>query len=443
MVDHDDLIRELRRHYLFSALPDDVLDKIVASGRQAWYDDGTVLFRKGDPGDFFFCVLEGRVLIRVETAPSKILVMNDLGSGAVFGEVALLDGLPRTADAVTEGPACLFTLHRADFRQVLLSECRLEEQLIRLLCERVRWISEQVESRNRAETELRKLHQAVEHSPSIVVITDVAGIIEYVNPKFSAVTGWSREEVVGQTPRLLKSGLTPPETYRVLWRTILDGGEWRGDLCNRKKDESLYWERCSISPIFSESGAISHFVAVMEDITEHKRLQDELSRLATTDSLTGTANRRHFIACAVDEMARLSRSGQPLSVIMLDVDHFKHINDDFGHAAGDATLVALAEAAGTLLREIDVLGRLGGEEFAVILPDTDLAAAAVVAERLRHGLGALATPVGAAVVTVTVSVGVSQVKPEETAIDAALKRADDALYRAKQHGRDRVELETG
>jgi diguanylate cyclase (GGDEF)-like protein/PAS domain S-box-containing protein len=439
LTDRDTIVRDLKRHYLFAALPEDVLDKVVASGRLVWLEDGKVLFRKGDAGDFFFCVMEGQIQIRVDASPGKVHLMNLLSAGAVFGEVALLDGLPRTADAVAEGPTCLFTLSRHDFRQVLISECRLEEQLIRLLCERVRWISEQVEGKNRAELELRKLSQAVEHSPSIVVITDVTGTIEYVNPKFCTVTGWPRDEVIGQTPRLLKSGLTPGETYRDLWGTILSGREWHGDLCNRRKDGTLYWESCSISPIFDESGTLTHFVGVMEDISERKRLQDELSRLATTDPLTGVANRRHFLACAIDEIRRADRTGQPLSVIMLDVDHFKTINDVLGHAAGDSALVQLADATRGELRDIDVLGRWGGEEFAIILPQADLESALAAAERLRQVLARLEIPEGPQPMVLTVSLGVSQIRPGEDCPDAAMRRADAALYRAKASGRNRVE----
>lgn len=439
----DDIVRDLKRHYLFAALPEDVLDKIVASGRLIWLEDGKVLFRKGDAGDFFFCVMEGRIQIRVDASPGKVHLMNLLTAGAVFGEVALLDGLPRTADAVAEGPTCLFTLSRNDFRQVLINECRLEDQLIRLLCERVRWISEQVEGKNRAELQLRKLNQAIEHSPSIVVMTDVAGVIEYVNPKFCAVTGWPKDEVIGQNPRLLKSGVTPTETYRDMWDTILSGREWHGELCNQKKDGSLYWESCSISPIYDESGRLTHFVGVMEDISERKRLQDELGRLATTDPLTGVANRRHFLANATEEIRRADRSGQPLSVIMLDVDHFKTINDALGHAAGDNTLVVLAQAAKALLRDIDILGRWGGEEFAIVLPQADLTAAIAAAERLRHGLAQLTIPEGPGPVPLTVSLGVAQIRPDEDSPDAAMRRADAAMYRAKSNGRNRVEAELG
>lgn len=430
------VIHELKRHYLFAALSEDVLNKIVVAGRLMEIEDGEVLFRKGDPGDFFFCVLKGSIQIGVDVEPGRFHLMNLLSAGAVFGEVALLDGMPRTADAVAEEQTQLFTLHRNDFRKILIEECQLEELLLRLLCERIRWISEQVEQKDRAKTELRKLSQAVEHSPSIVMITDRDGTIEYVNPKFSAITGWSSDEVVGKTPQILNSGQTPREVYRILWTTILSGAEWRGELRNKKKDGALYWARCSISSIHDDDGNLTHFVAVMEDITEYKQLQDELSRLATSDPLTGIANRRHFLNCAIDEIKRSHRTGQPISVIMLDADHFKRINDTQGHAGGDAALVALVNTIKGALREVDIFGRLGGEEFGIILPGADLEKAVEAAERLRESLRQIKT-----VAPLTVSVGVSKIAAGETTPDLALCRADDAVYRAKAKGRDRVEVE--
>jgi PAS domain S-box-containing protein len=149
----------------------------------------------------------------------------------------------------------------------------------------------EIEQRRQAESQLRKIAQAVEQSPSIVVITDARGIIEYVNPKFTEVTGYHRDEVYGQTPRLLKSGTMSPETYRELWATILQGREWHGEIQNRRKDGTLYWELASISPVRLPDGTITHFVALKEDITARKQTEvalrtytDQLERLRTLNS---------------------------------------------------------------------------------------------------------------------------------------------------------------
>lgn len=437
----DAIIEGLKRHYLFAAMGDDALDRIVANGRLVRLEDGQVLFRKGDPGDFFYCIIEGRVHIGYED-DGKVHVLNDLAAGSVFGETAVLDRQPRSADASANGPVLLFAVPRDDFRQVLIAECQLEDRLVQLLCERMRWVSDQVERKNRVERELRKLTLAVEHSPAIVIIMDAAGKVEYVNPKFTAVTGWSLDDVAGQVPAILRIDATSPDLHAELWATLHSGQEWRGDLQSCRKDGGTYWESCSISPVV-DNGVISNFVAVMEDITERKRLQDELRRLATTDFLTGVANRRHFMERAQAEIGRASRFGKALSIIMMDVDHFKKVNDVHGHAAGDATLVALSAAAKAMMRDADVFGRLGGEEFAVILPETDLAAAVLVAERMREHLSQVEIPLDEGVLKVTVSLGVAQLAPQEKSIDPAIGRADAGLYRAKGQGRNRVEVVEG
>jgi PAS domain S-box-containing protein len=136
-----------------------------------------------------------------------------------------------------------------------------------------------VTDRKRAEQALRKLSRAVEQSPVSIVITDTTGAIEYVNPKFTETTGYSLAEVLGANPRLLQSGLTPPEQYERLWKTITAGQEWRGEFCNKRKNGQLFWEASSISPLTDDAGAITHYIAIAEQITERKRAEEEQSRL--------------------------------------------------------------------------------------------------------------------------------------------------------------------
>lgn len=142
----------------------------------------------------------------------------------------------------------------------------------RLLVRSIRYAIE----RKWMEDDLRKLSNAVKQSPSIVIITDINGNIEYVNPKFTQVTGYTSDEVIGKNPRILKSDKTPPEEYQRLWDTITSGNEWRGEFINRKKSGELYWDSTCISPIKNPEGTITHFVAVMEDITERKRMKEKL-----------------------------------------------------------------------------------------------------------------------------------------------------------------------
>jgi len=177
-------------------------------------------------------------------------------------------------------------------------------------------IARDITERKRAEEELRKLSRAVEQSPTSIIITDTAGRIEYVNPKFTQVTGYTPNEVIGQNPRILKSGETPEEEYRQLWDTITSGNEWRGEFQNRKKDGTLFWEAASISPIKTRHGTITHFLAVKEDITERKRAQEQLrqsERLATMGGLlAGVAHElNNPLAIVMGEASLLAAKAGP------------------------------------------------------------------------------------------------------------------------------------
>jgi diguanylate cyclase (GGDEF)-like protein/PAS domain S-box-containing protein len=185
-------------------------------------------------------------------------------------------------------------------------------------------------------------------------------------------------------------------------------------------------------------------LVALNDISQRKQLEAELFREASTDALTGLSNRRYFIAQAEQELRRSRRFARDLSVMMIDLDHFKPINDQYGHATGDIVLQGVVKAALESLRQSDMMGRLGGEEFAVILPETGLAAATEVASRLRAHIAerpmvTTGANVTRAAIPCTVSVGIAQLSPADTSIDDLLNRADQALYRAKEQGRNRVE----
>ena len=185
-------------------------------------------------------------------------------------------------------------------------------------------------------------------------------------------------------------------------------------------------------------------LVALNDISQRKEMEAELFRQASTDPLTGVSNRRYFMAQAEQELRRSRRFARRLSVMMIDVDHFKQVNDTHGHATGDGVLQAIVHHALDSLRQSDLLGRFGGEEFAVILPETELAAAVEVAERLRHAIAARPLVVDAGqkkgAIPSTVSVGVAQLRAGDATVDALLQRADAALYAAKHNGRNRVEV---
>jgi diguanylate cyclase (GGDEF)-like protein/PAS domain S-box-containing protein len=301
--------------------------------------------------------------------------------------------------------------------------------------------------RKRAEDQLRQLSSAVEHSPASIVIIDVNGFIEYVNPKFTTVTGFTIDEVRGKTPQdTFGSSETQPETRAEQWQTILSLKEWRGDMVNRRKNGESYWAAVSISPIIDSNGVITHFVSINEDITARKESEEKikslnagLEQLAMTDYLTNLYNRRYFMQRGIEEVKRAWRNNQPLALLMLDVDQFKKVNDTHGHEAGDRVLQQIAAALKSSLRETDILGRMGGEEFAILLPNTALEEAGLLADRVRHSIATLSFEISGELLAVTVSIGVVVITNEMSGIDDMLRNADAAMYQAKRRGGDRVE----
>ena len=289
-------------------------------------------------------------------------------------------------------------------------------------------------------TMLRLLSRGVEQSPAAVIITDADGDIEYVNRRFETLSGYRAEEVRGRNPRLLRSGRTSAEEVRLLWRTITEGKVWQGELQNKRRDGSHYWVSANISPVYSDTGSLTHFIGIQEDVTEKRRTNEELRRLATTDPLTGALNRRHFLDRMHGEMERCRRYHHVLSFLFVDLDHFKAVNDRHGHQAGDIALRRVVETIGDELRDQDDICRYGGEEFVVSLPETALNEARTLAERLRGHAAELSLENDQGGFQVTISIGCAQWDGKES-LEQLFSRADAALYRAKANGRNRVETD--
>jgi diguanylate cyclase (GGDEF)-like protein/PAS domain S-box-containing protein len=266
------------------------------------------------------------------------------------------------------------------------------------------------------------------------------GLIEEWNQSLQRFGGWDAADVQGRPIGMFFPTDDPsvPNPISLLEEAKRIGSVetegWR-----LKRDGSRLWGNTVITALPDETGAVRGFVVVARDMTERKRMEDELKQHATIDPLTGAFNRRHGqsrLAVVLDQRAR---SGRPFAVLMVDIDKFKSINDEHGHGTGDAVLCAVVLTCRVGLRSVDMLARWGGEEFLILLPDTDAEAAIVIAARLRESVAATRTPVGGkASIAVTISIGVAV--PINADLHDLLHRVDDALYAAKAGGRNRVVL---
>jgi diguanylate cyclase (GGDEF)-like protein/PAS domain S-box-containing protein len=300
-------------------------------------------------------------------------------------------------------------------------------------------IARDITERKTIDKTLNVLSQAIEQSPASIVITDINGNIEYVNRKFSEITGYSYEEAISENPKVLKSDYHSEEYYKNLWETILTGKEWRGEFHNKKKNGELYWESAIISPIFNNRGDIIQILAIKEDISERKRLENELKRQARTDGLTGLSNRRHFMETAEKQLLWDKNNPKENAFLMLDIDFFKKVNDNFGHAIGDIAIKMVADVCKETIRRTDILGRIGGEEFAILLVELNYTDAIKIAERLRLNVENIKLFDNNEVqVNLRVSIGITKYNTEEDSLEDLMIRSDKALYKAKNEGRNRV-----
>lgn len=270
------------------------------------------------------------------------------------------------------------------------------------------------------------------------------GTIGYVNSACERVYGHTREEMLNQPSSMLR----PDDRVALMAKYIREVQQSSQAVVMETealhKDGSRIPMELRSTTLRDEEGKVLGIGSVVRDMTLQKELEAELRRAADTDALTGLANRHRFSRVADAEVRRAIRYGHGLAVIACDIDHFKSVNDTYGHAGGDLALKVFARAASDCLRQpIDLLGRVGGEEFAVILPETDLSGAGRVAERIRSAVEKVQVKHDGRAFGFTVSLGVSQFRDGEASLEAAMKRADDALYRAKKSGRNRVEAAPG
>lgn len=275
--------------------------------------------------------------------------------------------------------------------------------------------------------------------PMVLVDVRTAGHpISHCNAAFCSFTGYAEDEVVGRNCRLLQRDDRDQDGLRDLAEALAEGRATMVVLRNYRRDGSPFFNELWLAPLVDEQGIVTHYIGTLRDISDRITIEDRLRQLASTDPLTGLQNRRRFEGVVGTELRRAQRYGRPLVVMMLDLDFFKRINDEHGHRCGDAVLVDFAACLGRNLRDQDVCARVGGEEFAALLPETEIVAALKVAERLRRSVAATRTTCGSHVLNVTVSIGMTAMIDRDETYAGLFERADAALYASKENGRNRV-----
>jgi diguanylate cyclase (GGDEF)-like protein/PAS domain S-box-containing protein len=294
-----------------------------------------------------------------------------------------------------------------------------------------------ITQRKQAEEKLQLSARVFSHAHEGIMITDAENNIIDVNPVFSEITGFSREELIGKNPSVLSSGKHTDEFYKEMWQLIIKQGFWKGEVWNRKKNGELFVELNTISAIYDEKGHIQNYIGLFFDITQNKLQQQALELMANYDVLTKLPNRTLFADRFNQAIARCKRDKTILAIGFLDLDGFKQVNDTYGHAAGDLVLVEVAERIKTVLREEDTVSRLGGDEFGLLLSELEsLQHCEQVMTRIHQAISGAYVVTGQTV-SIGASSGVTLYPQDNTDPDTLLRHADQAMYQAKLMGKNR------
>ncbi|MBB4284485.1 diguanylate cyclase (GGDEF)-like protein/PAS domain S-box-containing protein [Roseospira goensis] len=297
--------------------------------------------------------------------------------------------------------------------------------------------------RHRANQRLLLAEAAFRNIDTGIMVTDAAGKVVRVNPAFSRVTGYDGHEMVGGQPNVLHAGVHEPAFYDELWHQLRETGAWEGEIWNRRKDGKVYPEWLRINVVTDESGGIAGYVAIFSDITFRRRAEQELLRQATTDPLTGLANRQLFTRLLTSTVEQATRYQRDAALLFLDLDGFKAVNDTAGHSTGDAVLREIGGRLRGAVRISDEVARLGGDEFVVILPEVRgrEAAAAVAEKLLQETTRPFAEDLTG--MRLTASIGIAMIPDDGVSYESLLHAADAAMYQAKRAGKNAIRFFSG
>lgn len=301
-------------------------------------------------------------------------------------------------------------------------------------------ITRDISEQKRNEANLKLAARVFVEAREGILITDAAGLIVDVNPMFSEITGYSRDEVLGKNPNLLKSGQHGKEFYGDLWQSLKKTRHWQGEIWNRRKNGELYAELLSLSALCNEQGEILHYIGLFSDITESKQQQQMLELMAHYDPLTHLPNRTLFADRLLQAIAHSRRNKSLLAICFLDLDGFKPVNDQFGHEAGDQVLIEVAERIKNCLREEDSVSRHGGDEFALLLGDLNSVEECEQAIKRLHQCIIEPYFIKGQPITIGVSSGITLYPLDNADSDTLLRHADHAMYQAKLAGKNRYQM---
>jgi diguanylate cyclase (GGDEF)-like protein/PAS domain S-box-containing protein len=274
-----------------------------------------------------------------------------------------------------------------------------------------------------------------------IIITDENGVVLRVNQAFTMLTGYSNEEIIGQTPRILKSGRQNDDFYKAMWKCIGNNGKWEGEIWDRRKNGEIFVAWLSITAVKDLSGAVTNFVSTHTDISERRTSEERIMRLAFYDFLTGLPNRRLLMDRLGQAIASNVRRGTEVALLLVDLDNFKKINDSFGHEVGDKLLQQVAKRLESCVRMGDTVARLGGDEFMLILEDLNTDPMDAAAQTESIGIKILGTVsqqyrLSSNEFHSSCSIGATLFKDREQTSEDLIKQAAIAMYQAKKAGRN-------
>ena len=399
--------------------------------RRQWFKSAIGLSQGAQtPRDAAFCA-------HAILAPRQLMEIPDAARDERFSDNPLVTGAPDIrfyagAPLLTRDGHALGALCVIDRKPRELND--MQRHALRELAHAVTAL---IDARRQQADSERQLHRLYHDTPAMLYSLDGSGRLIAASQLWLDRLGYTRDEILGRNPREF---MTPAsrEAFLQVRQGYWSAGGCRDHACQFvRADGSVIDVLMSAVVERAAHGEPVRALCVLTDVTEQLRLQRELQRVAHEDSLTGASNRGRFVELLGAEIERANRHGRALSLVLFDVDRFKQVNDTYGHAAGDAALRSLAAVAKAQLRRSDVLGRLGGEEFALLLPETGGDGALQVAERLREAVAAIPVAHADRSFAVTISLGVSSLLPGDTP-DRVLARADEALYAGKRSGRNRT-----